>query len=145
MSKRADSSIIFIEEAIKTGRALGFSEVTAFLIELRKTESTASFKDKIDVIINEVLLDFSMTKKRLFESRSHDGTSRIARQFCYKLMQSLLELDANSIGSIFKKSPPTIWREIRLFNELDRKNKIDIEVLNRYDTIHKKILNKIIE
>lgn len=133
-----DVSVNFIEEAIKTGNAIGFKKTTEILIGLRKSESTSLFKESLELILNEVMIDFRMTKKQLL---GKGGDSRQARRFSYMLLKHYLSIDTSYLVSYFNRSPTSVWDEMSIFRKLDKSNKIDVQVLNRYEDI-KKIIDK---
>ena len=142
MIEGKDASVNFIQEAIATANVVGYHKTTEFLIKLRSSDSSVLFQESVELIINEVLMNFKMDKSRLM-GRYHDGNCRLARQLCYVLLNELLEMNAPSIASHFKKTPPLIYAEIRAFKLLDDENKYDKITLDRYTKVKNKINNKI--
>ena len=140
MAGSKDISLTLIDEAIKTGNAIGFKETTKILRDLRKSNSSSVFTESIELVVNEVLLHFKMPKSKLCETK---GEGRLARRFCYVLLQEFLQVDVHFLKSHFNRSDKSVYLEMKLFKELDRSNRVDMPVLERYDKIHNKIKSKL--
>ena len=140
MNGSKDVSVDLIQEVIKTGNAIGFKETMRILVELRNNNSTSVFQDSVELIVNEVLLHFKMTKPQLLDKK---GDSRLARRFCYKLLHHFLNVEIRFLTTYFRRSDKSVYLEMKLFNNLDRQNKVDILVLNKYDIIFEKVEKKI--
>ena len=135
-----DISVKFIEEAIKTANHIGYKKTIDVMVSLRKVNPDKIFTDSVEIIVNEVMINFKMTKAALLANKPE---SRQARSFCYVLLKTKLRVDAPFLSSYFKRQKPTIYLDIRLFNMLDKNNKIDSHVLARYETIEKNIDKKL--
>ena len=135
-----DVSVKFVEEAIKTANHIGYKKAIDIMVSLRKVNPDKIFNDSVEIIVNEVMINFKMTKATLLANKPE---SRLARQFCYILLQAKLNADVNYISSYFKRSNKTVWGDISIFNSLDANNKIDIQTLSRYESIKKNIDKKL--
>lgn len=137
-----DASVNFIQEAIWTANVIGFRETTDILIKLRSAESSSLFREKVEIVVNHVMVDFKMDKSRLLGT-AHDGEGCIARRFCYVLLRESLNCDISHLCSYFKRSKPRIYAEMRAFGSMDKNNRVDSITIERYEKIKRAILKKI--
>jgi hypothetical protein len=140
MNGAKDVSVNLIQEAIKTSNAIGCQKTIDILRRLRSSDSSSVFTESIELVVNEVLLHFKMTKTQLLDKK---GESRLARRFCYVLLQHFMGTDIRYLTSYFNRSDKSVYLEVKLFHELERHNKVDVLVLERYDVIFKKIEKKL--
>ena len=135
-----DVSVKLLKEVIKTNDIIGTEKLTDIMISLQKVNPDNIFKDSVEIIVNEVILNFKLTKAALMMNKPE---SRLARRFCYVLLQVKLNTDTPYISGYFKRDKKTVWGEIALFNALDKENRIDSQILARYETIKKNIDKKL--
>ncbi len=136
MKNGKDVSVVFMEEAMRTGKVLGYKKTTEILINLRSADPASIFNGSVELIVNEVLLEFKMTKQQLL---GRNDNSRLARRFCYVLLKEHMCVDVDYLSRCFGREKPTIWEELRAFKSLDKENRVDVNVLAQYEKISKKV------
>lgn len=135
-----DASVSFIEEAIRTGKVIGYKRMTEILISLRKADPKITFNDNVEIIVNEVMLDFGMTKAQLFGKK---GESSLARRFCYALLKEIMSVDAIISAQYFKRDLSVIYKELCIFNKMTPSGRVDAPILARYVAIKARIQKKL--
>ncbi len=140
MKDGRDVSVKFVEEAILTAKHIGYKRAIDIMVSLRKVNPDKIFTDSVEIIVNEVMINFKMTKAILLANKPE---SRWARTFCYVLFQLKLNADVNYTAKYFGRNKKTVWKDLGIFNRLDSTNKIDSQLVSRFEIIKKSIDKKL--
>lgn len=140
MAKQQQGEMVLMEEVLKTVRAIGAKKTIEVLVELRNVSSSPVVKQKQEIIINEVLVEFNMSIGRLMGVK-HD--TRYPRMFCYVLLKKHLSFEANQIAQIFSRSANTVYCEMAQFAKLNVRHPYEANLLNRFKALDEIILSRI--
>ena len=140
MAKQKIDSMALMEETVKTARAVGVRETVEYLRSLRQVESSALLKNKREIIINEVLVEFNTTLNKL---KGKSVGLRYPRMFCFVLLKRHLYMDGMEIGHLFDRSRSRVYEEQKIFSNFSPKFSVEEEMMQRFNKVECRILEKI--
>ncbi len=140
MAKQRTDSMELMEETVKTARAVGVKETVEYLRSLRQVESSSILKNKKEIIINEVLIEFNTTLRKL---RGKSVGLRYPRMFCFVLLKKYLYMDAIEIGHLFDRTRTRVYDELTAFANFNPKYSVEEEMMQRFKKVECRIIDKI--